>query len=299
MIFNKANMKRLNIFLNYAVMPCLWCIFIIFLVVSDCLAFKPEEQHYPISKKAISLYQDCTGHVIPGELAKVFIDEVVAEDNISLERLGNWHFYNNGKRIGRYYFLFYGANDKTFQKLLTRLESLLASRGARPEEIYKVAGHIAHHIQDMNCPAHVMPIYHVSEDKFDNYKPISIPGENTSGLCAILKEPVMPPRDIFEQAAQNTLKAVAGSVVFDSGRSVENETWMKFWGGPDDKDLDGFKTYGAYGNVFGLIPPCASQICRLYNKNTYDRFFNECYMRAVIDTMRLLLFINQRGKEFH
>ncbi|MCX5849173.1 MAG: hypothetical protein NTW65_06965 [Deltaproteobacteria bacterium] len=269
-------------------------IVLIFLLASPCHAFKPREQHDPISKKAISLYQICTGHAIPEELSNVFIERVVAEDDISLARLGNWHFYNNGNKIGRYYLLFYGANDKTFQKLLKKLENLIASSQPRKEEIYKVAGHIAHHIQDMNAPAHVMPIYHVGEDKFDNYTPASVFGVNITEFCKALSGPVIVPSDLLEQAAQNTLKAVSGQVVFNSDKTFKNETWMKFWGGPENRDLAGFKTYGEYKNVFGLVPPCDSSVCGSYDKDTYDRFFNECYMRAVMDTARLLLFLDQR-----
>jgi hypothetical protein len=276
------------------IMRRLWCIVLIFLLASPCHAFKPKEQHDPISRQALSIYQACTGRVIPEALSKVFIEKVVAEDDASIERLTNWHFYNNGNRIGRYYLFFYGANDKTFQKLLIKLDRLLALREPSPEEIYKVAGRIAHHIQDMSTPPHVVPIYHYKGDKFENYTPSSVSGENISEFCKVLNGPVTAPGDLFEQAAQDTLKAIVGPVVFDSGKTIENETWMKFWGGTDDNHLAGFKTYGAYGNVFGMIPPCANQICRLYDKNTYDRFFNECYMRAVMDTVRLLLFIDQR-----
>jgi hypothetical protein len=280
-------------------MRYLWCVLLILLMISPCYAFKAEEQHAPISRQAISVYQTCTGRAIPEELSKVFIEKVVAEDDMGLERFGNWHFYNNDNNIGRYYFLFYGANDKTFQKLLKKLESLLTSNQPNPVEIYKVAGRIAHHIQDMSTPPHVVPVYHHKDDAFENYMPSSVFGENTSGLCGVLKAPVVAPGDIFGQAAQNTLKAVAGQVVFDSGKTVENETWVKFWGGEDDKKLDGFKNYGVYGNVFGRIPPCYSHVCRLYGKDTYDRFFNGCYGRAVTDTMRLLLFIDQRLKGRH
>lgn len=271
-------------------------IFLIFLLASPCHAFKPAEQHEPISKQALSYYQKCTGQTIPEEYSGEFIDGVVSEDDVTMERLLNWHFYNNRNRIGTYYLLFYGANDKIFQKLLLRLESLLDSDAPRPEAIYKIAGRLAHHIQDMSAPAHVIPVYHVGDDKFDHYMPITSSDENISEYCRALNEPVKTPRAIFEQAAQNTLKDVQAPVAFESGKTFENETWMKFWGGPDDKDLEGFKTYGVYGNVFGVMPPCKSTACRLYGKETYDRFFNACHKKAIMDTMQLILHINQSGR---
>lgn len=272
----------------------LWCVPLILLMISPCHAFKPEEQHGPISSQAIAVYQACTGRAISEELSKAFIEKAVGEDDMSLERMGNWHFYNNGDKIGRYYILFYGSNDKIFRKLVEELDILLESAEPNPKKIYKTAGRIAHHIQDMSTPPHVVPVYHYKDDAFENYTPSSVFRENTPELCGALKSPVVVPDDIFEQAAQNTLKAVASPVVFDSAKTVEKETWKKFWGGTNDKNLDGFKNYGVYGNVFGVIPPCCSPVCRLYSKDTFDRFFNGCYGRAVTDTVRLLFFVDQR-----
>lgn len=269
----------------------------VFLLASPCHAFKPQEQHDPISQQAISLYQSCTGRIIPNDLTEIFIQKVIAEDDKNLERLTNWHFYNNKGKIERYYLFFYGANDKTFQKLVEQLNGLLASPQPRKIELYKIAGRLAHHIQDMSTPPHVMPIYHVADDRFENYMPTHPPDVNPADFCKVLKEPVISPSDLLEEAAQNTLKAVAGPVVFDSVKNVEHETWMKFWGGADNPDLTGFKTYGEYGDVFGMLPPCRSDVCRLYDKDTYDRFFNECHMRAVRDTVRLLLFMDQVSRE--
>jgi hypothetical protein len=40
------------------------------------------------------------------------------------------------------------------------------------------------------------------------------------------------------------VKAVEEKNVFADDNPVSKDTWMKFWGGPDDQGPSGFKTYG-------------------------------------------------------
>jgi hypothetical protein len=265
-------------------------------MASSCYAFEPQK-HELISNSAASLYETCTGRAIPKELSSVFAKSAAAEDEWGLTRALNWHFYNNGHRIGRYWkFIFHcnGSNEKIYHKRVQTLDDLLASKES-DKKIYAAAGRVAHHIQDMSVPPHVMPIYHLGDDNFDNYVPASIPAADSAAFCKDVNETVVEPFELLERAAQNTLKAVAKPVVFADGKTLDDETWMKFWGGPDDQDLSGFKTYGKYGNIFGTIPPCESNICREYDRNTFDRFYNEAYMRAVADTVRLLIYLDQRN----
>lgn len=271
-------------------------IILILMLVSPCYAFEPKK-HDLFSNHAASLYETCTGRVMLKELSPAFAGGAVDEDEWGLTRAKNWHFYNNDNKIGRYWKIIlycYGSNEHIFCKRLKKLEFMLTSK-APNIEIYEVAGRVAHHIQDMSSPPHVMPIYHMDHDKFDIYEPAPVPASDVTAICKDVNRTVVGPLELLERAAQNTLKAVANPVVFDNGKTVENETWMKFWGGPDDKELSGFKTYGEYGNLFGTIPPCESSVCRAYDRNTYDRFYNECYMRAVTDTVRLLIYLDQRN----
>jgi len=266
------------------------------MLASSCYTFE-QEKHELISDSAASLYETCTGRAIPRELLSAFAQGATDEDEWGLIRPLNWHFYNNGHRIGHYWkFIFYcnGSNEKIYHQRVQTLDGLLASK-APAIKIYAAAGRVAHHIQDMSVPPHVMPIYHLGDDNFDNYIPASRPAADTASICKDVNGTIVEPLELLEWAAQNTLKTVAQPVVFANGKTLENETWMKFWGGPDDQDLSGFKTYGEYGNVFGTIPPCKNSTCRAYDRKTYDKFYNEAYMRAVADTVRLFIYLDQRN----
>jgi hypothetical protein len=270
---------------------------LILLLALPCFAFEPDK-HEEFSNNAAAIYKTCTGRAIPEKYISAFADGSKKEDDPGLTRALNWHFYNNGKKIGHYWkFILYcdGSNEHIFQARLDTLENMLREKKPLPE-IYEIAGRIAHHIQDMSAIPHAVPIYHVGDDKFDNYEPAAMPNTDATQICKDVQAVIEPPQ-LLEQAAQNSLKAIDTAVVFDNGKTLKGETWKKFWGGPEDKDLSGFKTYGEYGNVFGSVPPCKSYVCGAYNRNVFDKFYNESYLRAVTDTVRLLIYLEKRIKD--
>jgi hypothetical protein len=157
-----------------------------------------------------------------------------------------------------------------------------------------MAGQVAHHIQDMSSPPQVMPIFHMMFDRIDKYDspPVNI-GDHAL-ICRDVQASPAGPYDLLEKAAQRTLGAVGEKVVFSSGATRDDETWMKFWGGPESRDYKNFRTYGAYGNRFGLVPPCKTPDCPPYDKEVFDAFYGNCYRRAVADTVRLLIYLDRR-----
>lgn len=267
---------------------------IIFVLSLPAHAFEPRK-HADFSREAAAIYQVCTGRELPGNVIDAFVKGSVREDDPTLERALNWHFYNRDGKIGTYRKFFLtceGSNGRIFQKRLDTLDYLIDAK--RPlDEIYAVAGRAVHHIQDMSSPPHAMPIYHTIFDKFDKYEftPTSV---DVSGICADAGTKKYVPLELLENAARNTLEAVERPVVFDDGKTVSGETWLKFWGGPEDQCYAGFSTYGAYGNSFGKSKPRGDSACALYNENVYNRFFTDCYIRAITDTIRFLIYLDER-----
>lgn len=256
-----------------------------------CYGFEAKK-HGVFSNDAAALYEVCTGRHMPRELLSFFVEGAIDEDKPSLTRATNWHFYNNEKRIGRYWWFVLrcnGSNEHIFKIRLDALKSMLDSKKPN-SEIYEAAGRVAHHIQDMSSPSHVMPIYHAGNDKFDKYVPAPVTASNVSQRCDEISGTPADPFTLLEEAAKDTLRVVR------EGRTVENETWMKFWDGPDDEKRPGFKTYGEYGNVFGIIPPCEGNMCQAYTRSMFDTFYTQRYMRAVIDTARLFRYLDEQNK---
>lgn len=274
----------------------------VFLLMCFCLsvipayAFEPQK-HAEFSSDAIALYKACTGKFVPGKVAQAFAEGAEDEDNPTPTRGRNWHFYNNGGKIGHYWRLVFfrcnGSNEEIFKKRVEKLQKLIEEK-ASTEDIYAAAGRVAHHIQDMSSPPHVLPIYHTDEDRFDKYEPATVPNLATNAICNSLQGNIVTPNELLESAAQATLAAVAAPVVFSGGEKIESETWAKFWGGGSDKKYKGFSIYGAYGNTYGVRILNADSANRAkYDQTIFDNFFNERRNRAVIDTVQLLRYVDK------
>lgn len=265
-----------------------------FMLALPSYAFEPAK-HGEFARRAAEVYQTCTGRAITPGYISAFAEGSVHEDNPTLSRVLNWHFYNRDKKIGHYwkYFLYCdGSNEHIFNERLNALKDMINAK--KPlKDIYEMAGRIAHHIQEMSSPPHVVPIYHVYDDRFDTYEPVNLPVFDSLTICKDLKDSIHKPPELLEQASQHTLKIIEGTIESGDGKIIEGETWINFWGGPEDQELAGFKTYGKYGNVFGENPPCKNESCGAFNRGVYDRFYNECYRRAVTDTVRLLIYLDQ------
>jgi hypothetical protein len=101
------------------------------------------------------------------------------EDDVSLLRLStlhrllNWHFY--GRRLG----LFPNTPLKRtslprLMHLITQLRDSEVGKPAEGETRAVIIGRILHQIQDMSCPPHVIPVYHVSKDLYEAHRKLRI-----------------------------------------------------------------------------------------------------------------------------
>lgn len=259
-------------------------------------AFEPQK-HAEFSSDAIALYKACTGKFVSGKIAQALAEGAEDEDNSTPTRGMNWHFYNNDRKIGHYWRLVFfrcnGSNEEIFKKRVEKLQKLIEEK-APTEDIYAAAGRVAHHIQDMSSPPHVLPIYHTDVDRFDKYEPATVPNLATNAICNSLQGNIVSPNELLESAAQATLAAAAAPVVFSGGEIIEGETWAKFWGGGNDKNYEGFSTYGTYGNIYGVRTSSTDSGNRAkYDKSIFDNFFNERRNRAVSDTVQLLRYVDK------
>ena len=106
----------------------------------------------------------------------------VYEDNVSLERLFNWHFYRSAdSTIPR---RFYGFMRPTSEHILLKHIQKMLRHGKKERERYEQLGRVLHHIQDMSTPSHVLAIYHdpATIDQFEAFVEVhldTIAGDGT------------------------------------------------------------------------------------------------------------------------
>ena len=102
-------------------------------------------------------------------------------------------------------------------------------------------GHLAHHIQDMAAPLHVVPVMHGLNDHFEGY-------EIRQALKHFTPREVEPlsGEDAQRVLAEQTLAVVRAGVLKAKGGTIP---WSAFWAEP--KTPGAFGSYGAAGNAFG------------------------------------------------
>jgi hypothetical protein len=135
------------------------------------------------------------------------------------------------------------ASDSRVRELWE--EALEAARHGDLERAFDRAGHLAHHLEDMASPPHVVPVNHGLSDRFERY------GTHASLTRAQRRQMAPLPGDEAQQAlARETLAAVRSESLSTSQGSIP---WSAFWAEPESHGPGAFGEYGAeVGNAFGV-----------------------------------------------
>lgn len=189
------------------------------------------------------------------------------EDGFELQRGMNWHFYGAEGVEHRSWF---GARKTSLHRVKslcaslnqidqTDLQSLIAEqRDAKEATRAELIGRLLHHIQDMSCPPHVVPVYHVGADRYEEQMP---PLEDFSLVAP--EAPMVDPVELYHLSATNTKRLVRDTLLETMETTPEippEYTLSAFWieppsaevfsgtyGGPDSKDQFGLSEIVARG----------------------------------------------------
>lgn len=163
-----------------------------------------------------------------------------AEDlNLHVKWTGWHHFY---RPDGHLYSALREGSDARVKALWD--EALEAARHGDLARAWDRAGHLAHHIEDMASPPHVVPVMHGLGDGFEDH-----------GLGAALSR--LAPREVAPLSgveaqvalARETLEAVRSQSL--TARDGTVIPWSAFWSEPDPLRPGTFGVYGPVGNAFG------------------------------------------------
>lgn len=135
------------------------------------------------------------------------------------------------------------ASDSRVRELWA--EALEAARHGDLDRAFDRAGHLAHHIEDMASPPHVVPVNHGLSDRFERYGVRASLARVPSRTLAPL-----PGEEAQQELARETLAAVrSGSLPTSQGPIP----WSAFWAEPVTRGTAAFGSYGAeVGNAFGV-----------------------------------------------
>lgn len=163
-----------------------------------------------------------------------------AEDlNLHVKWTGWHHFYFPEGSLDT---VLRQASDSRVRELWA--EALEAARHGDLERAFDRAGHLAHHVEDMASPPHVVPVNHGLTDRFERY------GIRPSLARAQGRQVVPLSGDEAQQAlARETLAAVRGESLSTPHGPIP---WSAFWEEPASHGPGAFGGYGdEVGNVFG------------------------------------------------
>jgi len=133
---------------------------------------KPES-HKAVTAFALDLFLSVdTESAVALELKKENVRKAVLdgtewEDKPTLGRMWNWHFYPQNEFLTRFTWT---TMRRTSCSIVKKRQEQLLSVGERKVagNLFETFGRVLHHVQDMNTPTHVVPVYHLA-DPFEEY----------------------------------------------------------------------------------------------------------------------------------
>ncbi|RMG91338.1 MAG: hypothetical protein D6703_05230 [Zetaproteobacteria bacterium] len=156
--------------LDYTLAMCLLsCRFLCALLLM-CGTLSPawaidQELHQSITHVAIADYRHCMGDILghtdlpDPEMLRIVEQGTAAEDNVTLARLFNWHFYDFFRHDPVYAMKPGHSLHRIFHRRIDELREAL--RKGRERAFWEAGGRVLHYLQDMVVPAHIAPNYHV------------------------------------------------------------------------------------------------------------------------------------------
>ena len=306
--------------MKYRALFILVCIFLV-----DTAQSIDKEIHPIITFEAINQFNGCARKLgispVPDSYAAILAEYSGREDDLTLDRVLNWHFYDH-YRDSDYAMSAYKSLHRIFKE---RIDSIvLALKSSNDEDFYEAAGRILHYIQDMAIPAHVAPNYHVkAEKKWQSIfvrnepdpldilmNPNNFTYEIPPGRCEFLYELNEKKfeeysntqniyfslfQDLLVTFAENTREEIVETKFPGSKYTFEEEFWILR--SPEQEHRypgsikKGFAPYGKYNDRerFSLD----SGICIKYdNGDLCKAFIAKRYSETINFTIRALMYIS-------
>ena len=169
-------------------------------------------------------------------------------------KLFNQHFYRAGWKPEHCR----STLLRRFDRLDARLEKALTRNQKR--RAWRTAGKLAHYLQDMNCPPHVMPVYHARKDRFDQ---TALPAFTGLNLQLLATWTPLAPRALLDAVSMHTVQSITTPLPLQVNGKNAVLDWSLFWSTKAHTKDRSFGTYGDAGNAWGTLEPftCAPRKC--------------------------------------
>jgi hypothetical protein len=288
----------------------------------SAVAFSPNH-HREFSLDAVKVYLYCAGQLkvdtpMPMTSVMKLADGARLEDSSQLfSRASNWHYARNPDMPKTWLGFATPHLEKIFPQRIEEMETA----GSTPQDgklcsvdsLYTAAGRVAHYIQDMRVPAHVIPIHHgfvFGDDGVDTYVPSSRIA--TWPTCDDFKPYLdqLPTafqlKNLLTAAASDTSNANLAAIDFGDGRAAPKGcTWEQvYWCdrlNPESKCNGAYSGFGHYRSpsIPGDLDARSQKLCERPASamaTAFERFFRKRYEGAVRDTAAILFMTANRAE---
>ncbi len=296
------------------------------------------KNHKDITALSLSLFQKINNNkAIQHKVKKLLMKASSNEDRFFdyfFQRLFNWHFYNNNLNIDNKIHRGRRTSEKRVKNLIKDIDKYIErferkQKRRDAKKLLDAAGRLAHHIQDMSTPSHVVPVYHGLglKDEYENYskryagkakiifnshrignkddiyiKEINI-AEHTTSLEARYSPSLHALYNLYVASAESTLEYLReNGFNLDVDDEPQYMKWNNFWREKDDtfesKKHQGFGDFGKLGNNFGKPSFRIDKTLYKISNDQYLNLYNYLLRKSVLDTLEIINYINQRSTIF-
>ncbi len=269
-----------------------------------------KENHFEYTTIAVGLYETLNNIIsMPEGTAQCLAQGSWDEDEyqvitLDLQRLLNWHFYNNQGRIKNKIAPGVRTSEDRVEKLIGKIEKEKKRYRNSPDtdeqqdhmvHLLSYIGRLIHHVQDMSTFSHVVPVYHGPglKDSYEKYglgmygkvkvyldkepkdpedkKPhIVLKSEELRVNCFGQSEPSKENLfSLYSSSAEESLKILKddkyGFSVTTDGVS-HNQTWNSFWKEAGDETVGVCPTINNTHQGFGSF----GDLCNNFGKESFD-----------------------------
>lgn len=291
--------------------------------------------HRDFTCAAFRVFERKKNKTVAIEVKKLLIQSSDDEDNAGNEffqRAFNWHFYNNGGHIKNKLWRGRRTSEKRIGKLIDRVDEYLGKFEKSPTQLnaiklLDVAGRLAHHIQDMRTPTHVVPVYHgpTTKDAYETFigdlagtinvswspdaqqddtGPIIITDNDfdshAADISAYPSPSDHPLHKLHIASAELALKYLRNKTftAMINGQEPEKPLPLSmFWLEHPDTNKDtkhqGFGDFGPLGNKFGETSINSGQY--KIKESQYLAIYRDLLKQSVLDTLVLIEYIEEKS----
>lgn len=261
-------------------------LFLVIIASQDKIHAFSKCNHYMLSIEAVERYIYISGKTISQDEKKAFAEGSVYEDKVIrlFHKNFNQHFYAKGVDLKK---------NNTFLRNFKNLYCKLYQLKDEDNKLkyWKTLGRISHYLQDMACPPHVMPIYHLGNDKFDDifFQPKGIPWENLT-MANLTGCQKYDPIELLDIYSDRTVKSVKSPLPLYINNIHVEKTWELFWSRDTRTTCRrNFRRYGVAGNKYGNTNFKSKDKTEFnIEKGSYEKFNANRLNQAIEATMVLI-----------